>query len=113
MVGLRETIQTRNHRLDAERSNVVAADLQTSRVWDAGKRAWANYRPKPYDGRIVFFEPSHRRLRQFDPTVGWSRTVNGGLTIRQVAGYKGQLLREPYVAELARAIGHNLPDAPK
>ena len=83
---LPETIRSLNRRLGVHRSNPVPTDPQTIRVWNAAQRAWLSYRPKPYDGCLVFFKPSRLRLRQLDPTVGWSRTVNGGMTVRLVSG---------------------------
>jgi acetoacetyl-CoA synthetase len=104
------TVRRLKRRLDRHRSTLVAGDPQTIRVREAGNRAWVGYRTQSYDGRAAFFVPSRIGLLQPDPAVVWRRTVTGGTTVRVVAGSKDQLLREPHVVGLARAISESLPD---
>lgn len=73
-------------------------------VWAANDRACAQYRARPYPGRVTDFRLrwQYRRLRQ--PAAHWEGLAAGGCDVRVLPVYPATLLLEPYVAETASAL---------
>lgn len=72
---------------------------------DANDRAWSRYRPKPYAGKTLFLRA---RVQPFgidpDPMLGWSGLLTGELIVKEVPGFRQNLLDEPNVLRLAEFI---------
>jgi acyl transferase domain-containing protein/thioesterase domain-containing protein len=79
-------------------------------IADANDRAWARYRPKPYDGKVLFLRARKQPLGLIpDPLLGWSNLLTGELHIREVPEFRQNMLDEPNVSEVARIILEHLP----
>jgi thioesterase domain-containing protein len=78
-------------------------------VQRAGASALKTYRPRSLDARGVFYQASHLRAFQADPTVLWSRLVRRGLRVEPISGYHDALMHDPHVGVLAAAISRSLP----
>jgi acetoacetyl-CoA synthetase len=66
--------------------------------------AMAAYRPKPYPGKVMFFQSTIRNPRWANPLGVWKRVCQGGLEVVSVAGAHNDLLLPPMVAYVARAL---------
>ncbi len=66
--------------------------------------AMAAYRPKPYAGKVMFFQSTIRNPRWANPLGVWKRVCQGGLEVVIVAGAHNDLLLPPMVAYVARAL---------
>jgi FkbH-like protein len=87
-----------------------AARLRMIRIMSAQYRAWQSYRPRTYEGRVVFFRAKEvltrsQLVRTFDgPEAEWV-DVFPNFEIREVPGDHHTMLEAPHVSDLARAIG--------
>jgi phthiocerol/phenolphthiocerol synthesis type-I polyketide synthase E len=80
------------------------------RIAAANDRAWSLYRPKPYDGKVLFLRARKQPLGLMpDPMLGWSGLLTGELHIHEVPGFRQNMLDEPNVPEVARIILEHLP----
>jgi aspartate racemase len=85
-------------------------------VKDVNTRAWEDYMPKSYPGRIVFFS-SEDRLRidrpHHDPRTpgGWEELAEGGLEFHVISGDHLTMLHEPLVAGVAEKLRAHLDKA--
>jgi len=71
--------------------------------------AWLRYRPRPYDGRVLFFRASRQpREIQPDPMLGWTGFLTGNVARADINGFRQTLLDDPCVVEIAKAIGDEL-----
>lgn len=77
------------------------------RVRGASEQAFADYRPRSYPGRVVYFRALKRAPRMCDPLVVWRRISD--LEVVPLAGEHLDLVRLPYVADLAAALLARLP----
>ena len=76
----------------------------------ANDRAWLRYRPKPYDGKVLFLRASKQPLGLVpDPMLGWNGLLTGELIVHKVPGFRQNMLDEPYVPEVAKLILEHLP----
>jgi acetoacetyl-CoA synthetase len=87
------------------------------RVQDASWEAFCTYRPHNYAGSATFFQAQPRRFKFLDPHPAWclrivERVVEGRLTVVPVPGGHDDLLRHPYVDEVARRITTCLAASP-
>lgn len=64
-----------------------------------------NYRPKPYNGRVILFRADHQPLGiRPDPEMGWRSTLTGDFEVHQVPGYHDSLLFSPRLEILATLL---------
>ena len=73
------------------------------RVRDINLMAGANYKVKPYPGKVTLFRAAED-YRGFPEDLGWGRFAEGGLDIRSIPGDHGQVLAEPNVTKLAQQV---------
>lgn len=79
-------------------------------IADANDRAWGRYRPKPYDGKVIFLRARKQPLGLVpDPMLGWGGLLTGELYIHEVPGFRQNMLDEPNVPEIAKIILEHLP----
>ena len=80
------------------------------RIAEVNDRAWARYRPKPYDGKVVFLR-ARKQPRGLirDPLLGWKDFLTGELHVHEVPGFRQNMLDEPNVTEVAKYILERLP----
>jgi acetoacetyl-CoA synthetase len=71
----------------------------------AGLRvAMAAYRPKPYPGKVTFFQSSIRNPRWPNPLGVWKRVCQSELEVVEISWGHNDLLLPPKVAYLAHAL---------
>jgi amino acid adenylation domain-containing protein len=66
------------------------------------------YRPRRYDGPISFIW-SMKTKSIDDPRHHWKRMTTGGIQIHKIECFHNQLLKKPYVSEVAATIEQKLP----
>jgi len=71
--------------------------------------AWLRYRPRPYDGRVLFFRASKQpREIEPDPMLGWTGFLTGSVAQDDINGFRQHLLDDPCVVEIAQSINNEL-----
>jgi thioesterase domain-containing protein len=82
------------------------------RRWQRDHEAAQNYRPLPYDGRLVVVRARTRSLfRGLDHDLGWGPVVKGALDVRVVPGHHARMLDEPQIGHIANILAAELADA--
>jgi amino acid adenylation domain-containing protein len=74
-------------------------------------RAAANYRPRPYGGRIVVFAPKRQYAGLDADTLGWGPDLVKQVDIEALDVYPAGMLIEPFVAQLAAKLKPRLERA--
>ncbi|MBX7066758.1 MAG: hypothetical protein K1X28_05965 [Parachlamydiales bacterium] len=66
-------------------------------------QALTNYKVKPYEGKILYFQAKDRfsKLKHICLSDGWKKLVNGDIEIHEVGGSHFNLLGKQYVGNLA------------
>ncbi len=88
--------------------------LLAEREWMAvDARAYNQYRPAPYPGRITFLwaEHSQRPPSVFDSRRGWAELALGGFDVRPIPGSHLTVLAEPLVGITAAVLADVLSEA--
>ncbi len=93
-------------------------DRRTGRVRESNvfdKEAWHAYywppgfAPKPIKATITAFKIQKQpHFYVQDPLMGWGSRTTGGVDVRHIESRHLQLLREPWVRNLAQALGERL-----
>lgn len=95
-----------------ELADLAAYSDERRGLWRAHVRALFNYHPKPYPGRVVLFRTrGHPIVCSFDPQYGWGELARGGVDVNVVRGGHGNVLAEPFVEGVARALRPHLDAA--
>ncbi len=97
-------------RMAEERGKSIPALLY--RPAEANLMAVRSYHPKPYDGDAVLFKAEPYAWMAADAHEGWQTLIGGTLEIRSVPGQHDDLLEEPNVRDLARALSDCLSRRP-
>ena len=63
-----------------------------------------NYQPHPFDGRVTLFWASQDLRAKFDMLEGWRMLARGGLQLLEISGTHLDMIKEPYVADLAEKL---------
>lgn len=80
------------------------------RLAKVNDRAWERYRPRPYNGKVLFLSARKQPLGiQPDPLLGWGEALTGEVCVHEVPGFRQNILDDPNVSEIARLIKENLP----
>jgi acyl-CoA synthetase (AMP-forming)/AMP-acid ligase II/thioesterase domain-containing protein/acyl carrier protein len=70
------------------------------------RRAFTQYKPRPYPGRVTLFRARAQGLlavpRAHD--FGWGRIAAGGVDVKMCPGHHGSMIKEPFVRILAREL---------
>ena len=74
--------------------------------------ALRTYDPKPYAVDAILFRAKDETLRAPDASLGWSKLVQGRLTIQYVSGNHDTILSEPHIGRLARLLNSLLLGGP-
>jgi amino acid adenylation domain-containing protein len=80
------------------------------RVFRANRRALAEYRARPYRGRLTLVRAG-RPGRRGDRTMGWSGLALGGVSAHVLPGDHYSLPREPSAADLATILESAFADS--
>jgi amino acid adenylation domain-containing protein len=76
------------------------------------RRAIFRYRPGQFKGRILLFMGEEGEdVPDERSRTGWIRHATEGAAVRAVSGIHEDMLREPYVAEVARLVQEHLSEA--
>ena len=73
-------------------------------AYDINLVAMENYRPEPYDGRLVLFRASDQEHAGGDYDLGWSQLFEQGVEIHDLPGDHERLFLEPNIDQLAEQI---------
>jgi non-ribosomal peptide synthetase component F/thioesterase domain-containing protein len=81
-----------------------------AKIWDVNDRAILAYRPKPYPGTITDFRPMSQYFQYLGEPMDWSGLAQKHeiVTLRV---YPAGMLLEPFVQDLARALGISIQKA--
>jgi superfamily II DNA or RNA helicase len=88
-------------------TRVIAKQLKApdSSPASTAQFALAAYKPEAYPGKVVLFKASQREWYvDWDPMAAWKEFTCGELEIRTIAGEHNNLIKNPYVIELARQL---------
>lgn len=82
-----------------DRTRSVGSDFFTF------ERSYRNYRPEPYDGRVILFRAARQPLGiRPDPVIGWRSILTGELEVHQIPGYHDSILFSPRLDTLASLL---------
>ncbi len=95
----------------AQAAGLLPADIEVSqaqayfRMFQAGLAAVARYRPRPFGGKLVLFQPQ-QPLEDIlpDSRSRWRELARGGLEIHEAPGNHYTMLGSPDVAVLAKHL---------
>lgn len=79
-------------------------------LWQAHIDLLDRYEPRPYAGKITLFRA--HETEQFNPSgvgIGWEPFAAGGLEVKVIYGTHN-IVKEPYVVELARILQNSMED---
>ncbi len=86
--------------------------VERHRILAAHFTALQNYRPQPYPGPVTLLRTQGQSLLgPFDHTLGWQQLAAGGVIVKQIPGFHADILREPYVAHVARHLQDSLNES--
>ncbi len=75
------------------------------KLMESNLRAFHEYTPKHYPGRLTLFRAGTRPLLHSQSAdLGWSEWVTGGVEILSIPGHHASILKEPGVQALARSL---------
>ncbi len=75
------------------------------KMMESNLRAFREYTPKHYSGRLTLFRAGTRPLlHSLSADLGWSEWVTGGVEIHSIPGHHASILKEPSVQVLARNL---------
>jgi amino acid adenylation domain-containing protein len=95
----------------AQAAGLLPAGIEAAQAQDyfrgfqAGLAAMARYRPRPFGGKLVLFQPQ-QLLQNFlpDSRSRWRELARGGLDIQEVPGNHYTMLTSPNVATLGKHL---------
>ncbi len=88
----------------------VSQSLIGPYLWEAHTDALVAYRPQPYDGHVVLFRSSELKgMEPSDRPSGWEMLTDGRLITHIIQGTHN-IVKEPYVGELARLLQTTLAE---
>ncbi len=118
---VRERLERRRCRRAEKRTRYCQSDgtpvdpatiLRAAAVETASLRAVDRYRPKPYDGSVVFFRATQRGRRNIfysmDATGGWGDLAKGGVRVVDLPGNHFNMLSAEHAATAAEKLAEVL-----
>jgi hypothetical protein len=87
----------------------VAGNLALPRIYrrrlDVSLRAFVEYQPSVYQGDVLLLACKVRPLfHRSERDLGWSRWIDGSLTVRVLPGDHDDLFQEPHIRRVAAEI---------
>ena len=73
-------------------------------IWQANERAYLNYIPQPYPGKVTDFRPLKQYRGLHNPDLKWDRLAEGGQEVVVLPVNAPSMLFEPFVKHLAAAL---------
>jgi thioesterase domain-containing protein/acyl carrier protein len=80
-------------------------------IWDAQWVAAGGYRPRPYAGRLLFFQVDGQPQPQLASRLGWDKLAERGLDLRLMPGDHTNLLDGAHAAAVAEVLSASLAEA--
>ncbi|HEV2800272.1 MAG TPA: alpha/beta fold hydrolase, partial [Pyrinomonadaceae bacterium] len=74
-------------------------------------RAFRNYVPRPYNGRIALFAARDGATESAGKMRGWNKLAPRSVELYEVPGNHYTLLRQPHVTHIAARLTESLPDS--
>ena len=85
--------------------NLSSQSEEERKLWRTHVKAWLEYRPEPYAGRIVLFRTrGHPLVCSFDPQMGWGELADGGVSVHVCPGDHESILEDDNVSQVAREL---------
>lgn len=81
------------------------------RVTEINSMAAHDFVPQVFDGRVTLFWASDDLRASFDQVEGWRILAGGGIDVHEISGGHLNIIKEPYVAELADKLRNCLKRA--
>jgi amino acid adenylation domain-containing protein/FkbH-like protein len=79
------------------------------RIWEAHIHSLFSHHTQPYAGQVTLLRSQgHQFWCSFDEAYGWREFVRNGVTVHIVPGAHEQILEEPHVELLAKALVEDL-----
>jgi thioesterase domain-containing protein/acyl carrier protein len=98
--------------LIGEHAHVEEAPAHVKRLMELHMLALLNYAPAEYAGRVTLYRIQRMPLFSYvAPDAGWGGLARGGVEIVMIPGSHQNILRPPYVQELARKLSDSLQRA--
>jgi amino acid adenylation domain-containing protein len=92
--------------------DLAAYSEERRALWRAHVKGLMQYQPRAYHGRITLIRTrGHPLFCSFDPQYGWGELARDGVDVKIVRGGHGNVLAEPYVESVARALQPCLDEA--
>lgn len=91
-------------------SNSETSEDILARIWQTNDHACWSYVPKPYPGKIVDFRPAKQYNVFNRPGLKWENLAKEGQEVVVLPVYPGGMLVEPFVENLASALGKLMAD---
>ena len=79
-------------------------------IWQANERAYLNYIPQPYPGKVTDFRPLKQYRGLHNPDLKWDRLAEGGQEVVVLPVNAPSMLFEPFVKHLAAALRRSMDD---
>ena len=79
-------------------------------IWQANERAYLNYIPQPYPGKVTDFRPLKQYRGLHNPDLKWDRLAEGGQEVVVLPVNAPSMLFEPFVKHLAAALRKSMDD---
>jgi phthiocerol/phenolphthiocerol synthesis type-I polyketide synthase E len=68
-------------------------------------RTWVAYRPRPYDGKVLFIRAQQQPEGIYpDPLLGWAEKLTGEVTVHEIPGVRQTILSEPNIGIVASLL---------
>ena len=98
------------HLLKLRPHRDVSAGTREEYIEDINDRAFLDYIPGAYPGKITLCKPRRNYSFLRDPYNGWKEVAGGGLEVIELDADPGGIFLEPYVAKLAEKLRANLDE---
>jgi amino acid adenylation domain-containing protein len=80
-------------------------------IQELNSRAVREYVPQNYDGKVTLFWASSELRASADLVEGWRALVGPGLKVHEISGTHLDIVKEPFVGELAEKLSRSLERA--
>jgi len=74
-------------------------------------RAYFQYVPRVYPGKLTVFRPSKSYLGLEDPQLGWGGLASAGLEVHTLPVYPAGMMVEPFVSTLSTGLTESIEEA--
>ena len=91
-------------RLPLNSRETVSESRVLGEIWQANERAYLNYIPQPYPGKVTDFRPLKQYRGLHNPDLKWDRLAEGGQEVVVLPVNAPSMLFEPFVKHLAAAL---------